>query len=59
MLGKVNFTVKGHVNNPSYVIRKWDATFLPKGTKVYRITDTEDAIAVEIEGKYYRYNIKK
>lgn len=59
MLGKVNFTVEGHVNNPSYVIRNWDATFLRKETKVYQITDTEDAIAVEIEGKYYRYSIIK
>lgn len=57
-LGKVKFNVSKNVNNPSYKIRNFDATYLEKGTKLYRILNTEDSVAVLIEGKYYRYQNK-
>ncbi|ABX42938.1 hypothetical protein [Lachnoclostridium phytofermentans] len=54
-IGKVKFTVSKNVHNPNYKLRNLDATFLEKGTNLYRILNTDDSIAVLIEGKYYRY----
>jgi hypothetical protein len=54
-LGMVKFTVSKEVSNPSYKFRNFDAAYLEKGTKLFRILNTEDSIAVLIDDKYYRY----
>ncbi len=53
--GKVKFVVSKQVSNPSYKFRNFDASYLEKGTKLYRILNEEDSIAALIDGTYYRY----
>ncbi len=55
-LGQVQFTVLDHVSNSNYQLRNGDATFLAKGTEVFTIKNNPAALAVLLEGKYYRYD---
>ena len=55
-LGQVQFTVYGHVSNSRYQLRNGDATFLDPGTEVFTIKNDPDALAVLLDGKYYRYD---
>ena len=57
-LGKVKFVVSEKVSNSSYKFRNFDASYLEKGTNIYKVLNNEDLIAVEIDGKYYRYEYK-
>lgn len=57
-LGKVKFVVSEKVSNSSYKFRNFDASYLEKGTNIYEVLNNEDLIAVEIDGKYYRYQYK-
>lgn len=57
-LGKVKFVVSEKVSNSSYKFRNFDASYLEKGTNIYEVLNNEDLIAVEIDGKYYRYEYK-
>lgn len=56
-IGKVKFIVSKKVSNSSYKLRNFDATYLEEGTKIYRILNSEDSIAAEIDGKYYVFKI--
>lgn len=55
-IGKVDFMLSGNVGNPKYKVRNYDATYLPKNTKLFAIKNEPGSIAALVDGKYYKFN---
>lgn len=51
----VYFSMSEQVSNPHYRIKNGDATFLPKGTKLYSIKSDDHSVAALLDGKYFLY----
>lgn len=58
-IGKIKFTLSGHVTNPHYAMRNFDAAFLPVHTALFAVKGETDSIAALADGKYYRYEKMK
>lgn len=59
IIGEVKFTLEGNVSNIRYKIRNFDASFLKKGTQIYRVKGKDiKSLAVYKDGSYYLYQVK-
>jgi hypothetical protein len=58
-IGQVTFTLAENVHSTWYINRNGDAAFLVVGTEIYSVEADGAAIAVKIDGQYYRYEAKK
>lgn len=59
IIGEVKFTLEGNVSNSRYKIRNFDASFLKKGTQIYRVKGKDiKSLAVYKDGSYYLYQVK-
>jgi hypothetical protein len=56
-VGEVKYTLQGKVRSSCYTYRNFDASFLEKGTPIYRIKDEnkKNQLAIYIDGFYYLY----
>lgn len=56
-IGEVKFKVADNVTNPGYRVKDGDAAFWKKGTKIFRVKDREDLIAIKDENEINGYRI--
>ena len=58
-VGAVKYTLQGNVRSSLYKIRNFDASFLKKGTQIYRVKGRDiKSLAVYKDGSYYLYQVK-
>lgn len=59
-IGEVKYTLQGNVRSTYYKFRNFDASFLDKGTPIYRLKGEKykNCIAVNIDGVYYMYQLE-
>lgn len=54
-IGEITFTVVGseEEKNPNYELKNTEATFIGKGTKIYKINNDENVDMIYIQNKVY------